>query len=265
MKKASRQYRLLCRIKRALEFAYMFLCRCKSFIFVKLGFFSNEKEKDLNQLLVGYPHNHNYAVYKKKLFHSFQLYERYKLVSSAFPEKLTSFIDIGSCKGYYVLNAAMQQSCKISTGVDIHKPFISISKKVKDHLEIKNASFFLGYLEDICDNPQSFGGPFQTVLLIGTYQYLFWGSGLSQHAYFNHREILLRLSRICTERVILSARLETGWLSSGVKEKAKLLGSKITYTTDDFIKTAEEFFNIETAGYLGKYPLFIMKKKNLGE
>jgi hypothetical protein len=37
---------------------------------------SNRHEKDLNPLLIVYPGNHNYRIYKKKLFPSFNLYER---------------------------------------------------------------------------------------------------------------------------------------------------------------------------------------------
>ena len=262
MKKVSRQERLMSQFRNALAFSCFSLKNWESFFPVKFSLYQNEKEKDLNQLLVGYPHNHKYAVHKKKLLPSFQLYERYRLVSSLIPEGMTSFLDIGSCKGFYCMDAAMRSGCRTATGVDIHEPFISTSKKVRDHLGIKNADFFLAELEDIARSPESYNGPFQTVLLIGTYQYLFWGSGLSPHAYYSHREILLRLSRICTDTVILSARLETRWLSSGVRQKARLLGDKVTYTTDDFIEKAEEFFHIKLAGFLGKYPLLVMKKKS---
>jgi len=63
----------------------------------------NKDEKILNQLLIGYPENHNYQIYKK-LFSNFNLYKRLKAVSSFYPEKLNSFLDIGCCRGFYVLH-----------------------------------------------------------------------------------------------------------------------------------------------------------------
>ncbi len=50
---------------------------------------SNRLEKELNPLLTGYPRNHNYRIYKKKLFPSFKLYERLRLVVSLYPQRKT--------------------------------------------------------------------------------------------------------------------------------------------------------------------------------
>jgi len=232
--------------------------------FLSLGFeySPNKHEKDLNKLLIGYPRNHDYSICKKQLFPSFKLYERFKLVTSFYPEELEKFIDIGSCRGFYVMEAAQRPHCQVSIGIDVYEPFVSISNKVREYLDIKNADFYLATLDQVSDRPEAYGGPFQTVLLIGAYHYLFWGSKLSSSAYYSHREILTRLSKISTDRLIFSARLEVDRLPTVLKEKAKMLGNKIIYNTEYFLKIAEQFFEVRKAGYLGRYPLFVMSKKN---
>jgi hypothetical protein len=41
-----------------------------------------------------------------------------------------------------------------------------------------------------------------------------------------------------------------------------MLGNEAQYNTADFLRSAEEFFEVHKAGYLGKYPLLVMLKKN---
>jgi hypothetical protein len=160
------------------------------------------------------------------------------------------------------MEAAQRPNCQISAGVDVNEPFISISNKVREYLDIKNVDFYFATLDELSSRPEAYGGPFQIVLIIGVYHYLFWGSHISPLSYHNHREILARLSQICTDRLIFSARLEVNMLPNGIKQKAKILGNKVRYNTADFLRSAEEFFEVHKAGYMGKYPLFVMLKKN---
>jgi len=226
-----------------------------------LGCSPRDSEREINQHLFGYPNNHNYQIRKGQMLPSFKLYERVRAVNSLYPKNLKSFLDIGSCKGYYVLEAAQNSCCETSTGIDVHEPFISISNKVKEYLNINNANFYLATLEELSNNPEAYGGPFQTVLLIGTYHYLFWGSSFSSSVSYSHRQILTRLSKICTDRVIFSARLEIDMLPRDQKKKAKLKND-VKYNTEYFLKRVEELFDVHKAGYLGKYPLFVMLKRD---
>lgn len=262
MTESSFFYRLNAKIQNILGYGQFLRRNLSGFLPLDPDFSVNISVKDINQLLTGYPNNHNYKIYKKKLLPSFQLYERLKLVTSLYPEGLESFLDIGCCKGFFVLDAAQRSHCQISAGIDVYEPFISISKKVKKYLNIKNADFYLATLDEVSNRPEAYGGPFQTVLLIGTYHYLFWGSRLCPRAYINHREILSRLSQICTNRLIFSARLEVNSLPINIKERVKMPGIECTYNTVHFLKSAREFFEVRKAGYLGKYPLFVMSKKN---
>lgn len=222
---------------------------------------SNRIEKEINKLLSGYPRNHNYKIHNKKLLASFRLYERLRLVTQLYPEHLESFLDIGCCRGFYVLEASQRMNCKTAVGIDVYEPFVSTANKVRQYLDVQNASFYLTSLDKVAYKPEAYGGPFQTVLLIGTYHYLFWGSSLCPTAYYNHWEILSQLFQICTDSLIFSGRLEVDRLPDSVKEKAKMSGNQVDYTTADFLKNAEKLFQVCKAGYLGTYPLFIMSKK----
>lgn len=260
--KASVLYRINAKIRSIAGYGALLARNLNGFLRLDSDSSSNRLKKDLNPLLIGYPRNHNYRIHNKKLFPSFKLYERLRLVVSLYPEKLESFLDIGSCRGFYAMEAAKRPNCRISAGVDIHEPFISISNKVREYLDIKNVEFYFATLDELSSRPEAYGGPFQTVLLIGTYHYLFWGSHLSPIAYHNHREILARLSQICTDRFIFSAKLEVDMLPNDIKQKAKMLGNEAIYNTACFLRSAEEFFEVHKAGYLGKYPLLVMLKKN---
>jgi len=221
---------------------------------------SSTFENNLNKMLPGYPRNHNYRLVERRALQSFKLYERLRIVSALYPDTLESFLDIGSCKGFFVMDAAQRANCNISVGIDVHESFISVSKKVRDYLNIENARFHLATLNDVSDKPEAYGGPFQTILLIGTYHYLFWGSKFCPNAYYSHKEILSRLNTICSDRIIFSARLEIDRLPRFLKEKARMNGGEANYNKSSFIKKAAEFFHIEEAGYLGKDSLFIMRK-----
>ena len=249
------------KIQSILGYRALLASRGRSVPTLLLGCSPYDSEREINQHLLGYPNNHNYQIWKGHILPSFKLYERARVVTSLYPKNLKSFLDIGSCKGYYVLETAQNPCCDISTGIDVHEPFISISTKVKEYLDIKNANFYLATLEELSNNPEAYGGPFQTVLLIGTYHYLFWGSSFSSSAFYGHREILTRLSQICTDRVIFSARLEIGMLPRDQKKKAKLK-NEVKYNTEYFLEKAEELFDVHKAGYLGKCPLFVMLKRN---
>lgn len=225
--------------------------------------FRNEKEQEINLHLKGYPRNHNYLILKKKLIPSFKLYERLRQVTALYPTSLKSFIDIGCCRGFYALHAANIKTCTVSVGVDVHQPFVHTSNMVREYLGQQNSSFYMASLDMVSSNPEAYGGPYQTVLLLGLYHYLFWGSNLCSDAYGSHHKIFQRLSQICTGRLIFSGRLEVDQLPRAEKEKAQSSPKVAEYNTNCFLKAAEEFFDVHQAGFLGAYPLLVMDRKNV--
>jgi hypothetical protein len=221
----------------------------------------NETEVSLNSLLKGYPRNHNYDIRNNNLYPSFKLYERLKKITKLYPENLKSFLDIGCCRGFFVMDAAKGHHCQRSVGIDVHEPFISTSEKVKRYLDIDNATFYLASLDEIAENSESYGGPFQTILLTGAYHYLFWGSELCSDAHYSHEQIFHKLSAVCSGRLIISGRFEVNRLTHQLKEMVKSDEKNLIYDTASVLKAASLFFKIRRAGCLGKDPLFVMMKK----
>ena len=215
--------------------------------------------EELNRLMSGYPRNHEYRLAGKRISPSFRLYERLRLVARAYPEPLQSLLDIGCCRGFYVLDAATRLGCPRAVGIDVDEPFVAIARKAAQYLGA-NANFHYASLEQVSHDPGTFGGPFQAVMLIGTYHYLFWGSERCSTAYFSHDEILRRLASICTDRLIFSARMTTGRLPGGVKERLHKTPIQVPYTTDAFLQGAEKYFRVSHAGYLGVDPLLVMTR-----
>jgi hypothetical protein len=224
---------------------------------------SNNAEAELNEQLIGYPKNHNYQVHGSELIPCFRLYERYRALEPLYPHPLATFLDVGSCKGFYVLSAALSEAgCQRAVGIDIHAPFVAVANKVKEYLKVQKASFFQTPLDEVSDNPESFGGPFQTVLMLSCYHYFFWGSDYSALAYHSHEGILSRLAKLCTGTLLLSGRLEFDRLPSGVQERVKSSKHRQSYNVEEFVRVAKTFFDIRIAGHFGKNALFVMNKKN---
>jgi len=226
------------------------------------GASSTSAEEELNRLTSGHPGNHVYRIVNKRVVPGFKLYERLRLVTGVYPEPLQSFLDIGCCRGFYVLDAALRFHCPRAVGIDVYEPYVSAAQRAGKYLETPNASFHLASLEDVSNDPERFGGPFRVVLLIGTYHYLFWGSDACSTAYRSHDEILRRLSRVCADMLIFSGRTTMKTLPRHVKSKLDGTESDIPYTTGAFLQSAEKLFHVRHAGYLGTYPLLVMTKKH---
>jgi hypothetical protein len=219
-------------------------------------------EADLGKRMREYPHNHYYRILQGRLVPGFQLYERLRLVARTYPQPLDSFLDIGCCRGFYVLDAAGRLGCPRAVGTDVHEPFVATAQEVARHLRLQEAAFHYASLGQVSDDPQKFGGPFQTVLLIGTYHYLFWGSNRCPIAYYDHDEIFRRLASICTDRLILSGRITVRRLHGVVEDQLEAHRDDVPrYTAQAFLRSAGKFFEVRHVGYLGADPLFVMTKR----
>jgi len=150
----------------------------------------------------------------------------------------------------------------MAVGIDVHEPFVAVSSRVSRHLGMDNTAFYHADLQAVSDRPESFGGPFQVVVMLNTYHYAYWGSERYPNAFHDHREILRCLSRICTDRVVFSARLEVDRLPSFVRERAMTSGQADNYTTDHFLATATEFFDVRTAASGPGDPVLLMLRKH---
>lgn len=221
----------------------------------------SQNDERFNEKLVGYPRNHNYYLHGGNLIPSFRLYERLRLIHSVLPKPLESFLDIGCCRGYYVIDAAQMPSCRYAVGIDVCEHFVETARAVLSRTSIQNAEFHVATLNELAAQPSKYKAPHQTILLIGTYHYLFWGSSISSFHYGDHRKIMEVLSTLCSHRIILSGRFELDRLPRGIRTTAMQSDKASKYNTKALVDSAKEFFSVRNAGFLGTYPLLVLDKK----
>ncbi len=222
---------------------------------------TSERERELNLALRGYPENHNYKIRGGTLAPCMNLHRRWRIIAPLLPNPLTSLLDIGSSKGFFVLSAARREGCERAVGIDVHEPFIRTSNEVRDFLKQPNATFHLAGLKQVADDPAQFGGPFQTVMLLNVYHYLYWGSGLDSTACRDHAKLFSRLAKVCVQRLIFSSPLEVPECPGEIQRLAEQSGGGAEYTAEKFLAAARKFFEVREVGRSGRRPVFSMEKR----
>ncbi len=217
-------------------------------------------EAELNRRLDGYPRNHNYRTRQGALTPSAKLRRRWELISRLYPQPMPSILDVGACKGFFVLQAAMR-GCARAVGIDVHSPFVRLASEVGRRLGLSAAQFHLRSLQQFADELEGFGGPFHTVQLISAYHYLYWGSDLDARGYCSHDAILGMLAKVCGVQVLFANPLEVAAAPGDIQQKAARRGM-CGYTTADFMAAARRYFDVEQVGFMDrKRPLLRLKKR----
>jgi hypothetical protein len=212
---------------------------------------------DVVQLVAAsYPNNHNYRVKSGKLAPTCRLAVRHKRIAALYPKPLTSLLDLSASKGYFVLEAAQRPECRRAMGIDVVDEPLVAASYVRDHLGLDNARFARMRLDMLARRIDEFGGPFETVLLINTYQYLYFGD---RHEPFeSHQAIFSAMRRVCAGRVIFNNRIELDQCQGVIQKIAATTGRGGDYRTERVLAAAEEFFTIEIRGRLGRYPFWVL-------
>ena len=207
-----------------------------------------------------YPNNHDYRVVNGKLVPRYKLCMRLRKLQPLYLRNMTSLLDLSCCKGYFVLKAAMDSHCERVLGIDIHDPDLEACHAVREHLGLdsEQAQFRKLQLHELADQIDDFGGPFQTVLLINMYQYLFFGSSRSPDCYLSHDAILQQVRRVCSGRVIFNNRMEADRLQDYCSDVAKQRGLEQEYTAPRFLEAATKYFRVAPYGKIGRYPLWAL-------
>jgi SAM-dependent methyltransferase len=211
---------------------------------------------------VGHRTRHVYRIAGGKAFTTFQMDQRWKIVSRLYPEKVTSLLDIGCCRGWFVIRAAMEPTCERATGVDVVQGFIDAANDARRELNLDNAQFEYAFLDDIAGDAKRFRTPYQTIVLLNTYHYMYWGSGYSGKHWADHDYLLRTLAQICTDRIIFMSPLEVRDCPSDIAKRAAEHPEWATdFTTEKFLEVANRYFDVSLQSYLGVRPLYLMKKK----
>ena len=203
-----------------------------------------------------YPHNHNYLVRGGTVKPREKLKERFRAIRSFYPAPLDSLLDLSCSKGYFVFEAAARPGCKRALGIDIHEGDLAACSAVKEVLG-SSAQFAKLQLHELADSIDSFGGPFQTVLLINCYQYLYFGSSRSPACYRSHDTIFAMLRRVCCGRVVFNNRVELLLLQRYCRAEAARLQCEGDYNSDAIQAAAASHFDMMECDRLGGLPLWI--------
>jgi len=214
----------------------------------------------LSYLKAAYPNNHNYKVKKNRLLPTRELSKRYNRVRELLPQPLTSFLDIGSSKGFFVFAASEDPECTRSLGIDVYQYDIDVCRWLQDHLGNTKVRFEFMRLHELAERIDEFGGPFQTVLMLNMYQYLYFGSVRNPDRYLNHDEIFKHLRKICSERIIFNNRVNLADCQN-VEQIEQASEHSQNYSEEKIIAAASQYFNVVPHGKIGQYPLWTMDVK----
>ena len=210
-----------------------------------------------------YPSNQNYRIVDGRLVPKCKLSMRLKKLLPLYPQPLTSLLDVGCSKGYFVLAAASQPRCERALGIDIDRRDLDACEAVREHLAVQGARFENLRLHELADRIDEFGGPFQTVLLVNVYQYLYFGSSRSADCYLCHDEILRLIREICAGRLIFNNRTDLERVQDYCKNVAREKGYAEKYTTEHILAAASKYFRVTSLGKLGRYPLWALDARHV--
>lgn len=204
-----------------------------------------------------YPHNHDWAIRRGKPRPCRQLRRRARRLRRLYPggERLSSMLDLSSCKGYFVIDAARDLGVERALGIDVHPLDLAASRAAAATLGLEGARFEQRFLHElVAEQPR----PFDLVLLVNTYPYLFFGSRREPHAYRDHARIFEHLASLVAPggTLLFSNRTELERCPGHVRELARESGLGGTYTTAAIRAAAGAHFEIEDHGRLGRIPLW---------
>lgn len=209
-----------------------------------------------------YPPNHNYRVTDDGFVARRRLARRYRRIASLYPQPLTSLLDVACSKGFFVLAAADQLSCRRALGIDVCRRDLDAAEAARNYLNADRASFCDLRLHELADEIEAHGGPFQTVLMINCYPYFYYGSSRSPDRYLDHREIFRLLRRVCADRLIFSNRTELDVLPEIPFAEARATGhGEAIYNTSRILAAADEFFEVSQHGRLSRSPLWCLRAR----
>jgi hypothetical protein len=205
------------------------------------------------------PGPYQYKIKRNKLIPLRKLNQCYKRLSELIPDPLTSFAQIGSARGFFVLKASENPDCTRSLGIDSRSYNIGVCRWAKEYLGKHNARFELINLEELAKRIEEFGGPFQTVLILDTYSELYFGNA-SNPGLLDHDAIFKSLSQICSERIIFNNGVnlvDCPHLESINRNSPQSLN----YSEEKIIEAASQYFNVVPYGSFNGYPLWTIDVK----
>ncbi len=216
-----------------------------------------------------YPHNHDYRIVGGRLRPSWQLWRRwrklrrhYLLESGARDGRsgLDSLLDLSSCKGFFVLDAALRLGARRAQGIDVHEPDLVASRAAAAELGLNQVRFERLLPHQLVERGDA---PFGTVLLVNTYPYLYFGSQREPHGYADHERLFDLFAALVAPggRLVFSNRVTLERCPRHIQELARERGLEAGYDEHRMCAAASRHFDVEAHGSLGRIPLFVMHRR----
>ncbi|HVW03101.1 MAG TPA: hypothetical protein VHB77_22260 [Planctomycetaceae bacterium] len=208
------------------------------------------------------PHNHTYTVAEDRLIPHRQLAVRVARLSRHYLQPHDSLLDVSSSKGFFVFDAAQRLGCERSLGIDIDPRCIDICRTLNGRFALADrAQFELLTLPELAARIDEFGGPFQTALVINSYQYMYCGSNLAPSVYRDHREIFRDLRQVCWGRVVFHNRLKFREVQPHAQARAIRDRKADSYHPAGIRAAAAEFFRITELPCWQRRPIWLLEPR----
>jgi hypothetical protein len=209
-----------------------------------------------------YPRNHTYTPVADRLVATRKLAVRVAGLSRHYPTPLTSLLDLSCSKGFFIFHGAARPTCERALGIDLNDECLEACRLLNAGFDRRERVRFERLtLPELSGRIGEFGGPFQTVLLINTYQYLYFGSTVAPAVGHDHSEIFRLLRTVCSGRLVFHNRLSLADLQSDPQERASRTGAGSLYHPEAIRQSAEVFFAVTALRrWLGR-PVWLLDAK----
>lgn len=206
-----------------------------------------------------YPPNHNFSVDREQLKPSRKLATRVAHFHQYYPKHIRNLLDLSCSKGFFVFDAASQQTCERALGIDLCEKTLETCRQLRHHFDHpERVAIEKLTLAELAEGIDQFGGPFETVLLVNTYQYLFFGSPIAPALSRDHCEIFRQIRQVCSGRVIFHNRISLERVQKHIREAGDGEDWGRFYTPDAIRAAASEFFRIKETPVWGGHPVWLM-------
>lgn len=206
-----------------------------------------------------YPHNHTYTAARGRLVPGRKLADRLAQLTKHYPKPLLSLVDLSCSKGFFVFHAATQPDCERALGIDLNENCVNACGLLNARFERRSRVRFARLtLPELAERIDEFGGPFQTALLVNTYQYLVFGSAVGPPVSHDHREIFELLRRVCSGRLIFHNRLSLADLQSDPQDRASRTDHAVEYEPAAIHAGAAEFFRVNELDSRSRRPIWLL-------
>jgi hypothetical protein len=206
-----------------------------------------------------YPSNHNFSVDASRLIPSRKLATRVAHFRQFYPQPLRSLLDLSCSKGFFVFDAAREKTCVRAMGIDLCDKTLETCYRLRERFAHPERVVLERLaLAELSQQIDQFGGPFDTVLLVNTYQYLYFGSSIAPALSRDHCEIFRHIRSVCSGRVIFHNRISFQRVQKHLQETAEGAEWGRFYTPKAIKSAASEYFRVTEKPVWGGHPVWLL-------